>query len=597
MKSLIIVESPTKIDKISKLLKSSKDEYVALASYGHICDLAKGGQYGIGIDIKNNFKPTYLLMKDKITVLQNIIDAAQKSDQIILLTDGDFEGESIAHHISRYLKSSGKKILRGVLKEITEKGIKDCFNSLSEIDMNVVYAQETRRILDRIVGFIVSPYLCNEYQKDKFGGLSAGRVQSVVVRMICDQESTIQSFKAEEYWNIFANFSTQNNKIFSTKLNNKINNKKDAEEIVNIIKEKNDFYVSSIENKDEKVKPQPPMTTASLQQIMARKFSMSPEETMSSAQTLYENGYCTYIRTDSVRAADEAIDNARDWMKKNNLSYPKKPNVYKTKSSAQDAHECIRPSNLSNNPNEALSMSKNDKEVYKIIWQYFVASQMNPAIWSTLKVKISSKSNSKISFYASGKVLKEKGYLEIFGDIDEGRIDIPNLSKDEELKITGNIKSEQKFTQPPPRYNDAILIKELENRQIGRPSTFAEIIKKISGRNYVEKQGATYRPTELGKKITKVLTDNFSFLDYNFTANLEDLLDKIAAGETSRDKVLKDFFASFNDDMIKITSKNNNSKLKCKKCNNIMNERDGKFGRFSMCINNLCRYTEKNLVE
>ena len=333
---------------------------------------------------------------------------------------------------------------------------------------------------------------------------------------------------------------------------------------------------------------------------MASKFSFEPDRTMKVAQNLYENGYCTYIRTDSTRMSDDAIEAIRNWITENNFEVPKKPNTYGTKSSAQDAHECIRPTNINNNPENSI-LTGDEKDVYKVIWQYAIASQMNPAIWDTLSVKIKNRYNAnKIIFSASGKALHSKGYLEIFGDVDPGQIDIPNLGEGDIVRLSDNdaLKSEQKFTKSAPRFNNASILKELEDRQIGRPATYAEIIKKITARNYVEKKGSTYRPTDLGRKITDILVKSFHFMDYEYTANMEKQLDEIENGKVDSINMLKEFFIPFKSKLDQAYL--NNGGILCDKCKSPMIERTNSKdnSKFIACSGfPKCRNTKPILVE
>jgi DNA topoisomerase I len=563
---LIIVESPNKVKKIQEYLGN---EYVVLASYGHICDLSKNGKHGIGIDILNNFKPHYSLMKDKIEVLDAILNAAGKANSIFLACDGDFEGEAICNHIKRYLVSTNKLIKRIKFSEITKSAISKAIADPIDIDQNIVNAQEGRRILDRIIGFMVSPFLMNFYGSN----LSAGRVQSVAVRMIVDRENEIQKFKPEEFWNIYSKFLTDKNEPLTTKFKGKTSNKEETDKLISIIKEKNDFYVYSVSSSKKKEKPPAPLTTAALLQHMAKKFGFEPERTMKAAQSLYENGLCTYIRTDSTRIAEESLGPVRKYITKSGFNVPDKPNVYEAKSSAQDAHECIRPTNIELNIDNnwsGASSSDDEKEVYNIIWKYFVASQMKPAIWDTMSIVIKSRSKNNLSFTTSGKALSYKGYLELFGDIDVNKIDLPNLKDGDELKIC-EIKPEQKFTQPPPRYNVGTMLEELEAKQIGRPATYADITQKIEHRNYVEKKGSTYRPTELGIKITNILVKLFPFMEYDYSAEMERQLDDIAAGKLNRTTMLEEFFSPFKQQLNKAYIEHGSSL--CEKCKSPMVKR------------------------
>jgi DNA topoisomerase I len=536
MKTLIVVESPTKAATIQKY---AGDDYIVVATMGHIVDLAKGGNKGIGVDVNNDFKPYYAILKDKIEILDNIIQQAEKSDEILLASDNDREGEGISYHLKNKLASTGKPIKRIGFNEITKSAIAKAIATPRDIDINLFHSQEARRILDRIVGFMVSPYLINTYGQN----LSAGRVQSVAVRMIIDREKDIDTFTPEEFWNIYCKFFTPTKEQLVMKYNGRPTNEDAAKNIVNEIKKQQEFYVKSIVSQKKKEKPCAPLITASLQQYMAKKHSFEPDKTMKIAQSLYEIGYISYIRTDSTRISDDAIILVRNWIKENGFDVPKKPQIYKTKSSAQDAHECIRPTNIKNAPSETI-LTGDEKEVYTAIWKHFVASQMESAIWNTMQVRVCARGNDKLIFNASGKALESKGFLEIFGDVDPGKIDIPNLTENMVITLS-DTKADQKFTQPPPRYNDATILEELEKKQIGRPATTAEIIKKITGRNYVEKVGNTYRPTELGKKITDVLVKLFSFMDYDYTASLERKLDDIANGNINSINMLKEFFVPF----------------------------------------------------
>ena len=560
MKTLIVVESPNKARKLTEYL--GKD-YIVLASGGHICDLAKGGQYGIGVDVDNDFKPHYMLMKEKVGLLNEIIEAASMADIILLGTDHDREGEAIAYHLQRYLSSVNKPTKRISFGEITKSAIIKAIENAHDIDMNIVKSQEARRSLDRIVGFLVSPMLHSFYGSNN---LSAGRVQSVATRLIIDREQEISSFIPDEFWNIAAKFITPTNETFIAKFNTKPKNKADADVVVASIKNQPEFYVAKIISQEKKEKPCPPLITASLQQYMAKKHSFEPDRTMKAAQNLYENGFCTYIRTDSIRSSKEAISSVREWIKEK-YELPTKPNAYAAKGSSQDAHEAIRPTNINNIP-EGSILAGDEKDVYTAIWKHFVASQMCPAIWDTMQVNICSKTDPKILFNVSGKALKHNGYLEIFGDIDPGKIDIPNLHEKDILKLAADAKAEQKFTQPAARYNDASIIKELETKQIGRPATYAEIIKKITARNYVEKQGNTYRPTELGKKITTTLISLFPFMEFDYSAMLEKKLDDIEHGELEQLAMLKEFFGPFKQQLNKAYISNGNTL--CEKCSGPM---------------------------
>lgn len=574
-KTLIIVESPVKAKKIQGFLG---DNYIVKSSYGHIRDLSKN-KY-LGIDIKNNFKLYYQILDNKKEVLNELINTAIGCDKILVASDPDREGEKIAHDLKVILESSGKQIKRISFNEITKDAIIKAIENPIDVDINLLKAQEARRALDRIVGYLVSPFLINHFSSN----LSAGRVQSVAVRMISDRDDEINKFTPKEYWNLFINFM-KNNKSYSAKFTSKISSKDELDIVKNNLSNK--YIVSNISSKDKKEKPPAPMITSKLQQIMASKFSFDAERTMKSAQNLYEHGYCTYIRTDSTQVSDEAMSSLRGWIKENKLPIAKKINSYKDGKASQGAHECIRPTNVNV---EKIALDNDDQKVYDVIRKYFIASQMDDAIFGITEITIT---NNNYSFKLSGKILKQKGYLEIF-DFDNNDEILPAFQKNEVLTIDNKkpFIEEQKFTQPPPRYTDASLIKELEKRQIGRPATFAEILKKISYRNYVEKKGNSYYITKTGKEITDELSKFFSFMNYDFTAQLENNLDEISFGNTDYLTVLSNFYNTFNSELMRAYSNYLVNKKICKKCNNPMLELNGKFGKFYKCINFSCQATE-----
>jgi len=560
MKTLLIVESPNKIKKLKHYLG---DNYIIKASVGHIRDLST--KDSLGIDIDNDFKPHYVINKDKYQVVEDIINAADECNKILLATDPDREGEAISFHLQSLLATSGKVIKRITFNEITEKAVLNAIANEREIDMDLFRAQEARRMLDRIVGFMVSPYLMRKYNEK----LSAGRVQSVAVRMISDRENEIKSFKPEEFFNIEVNLSKDNEK-FIAKLDNRYTDKSKAEADKQTILKINDFTVDNVVAKAVKENPQPPLTTSKLQQVMAKLHNFDADRTMKAAQTLYEGGYCTYIRTDSVRANPDAIQSARDWLKSNNYSTPSKAVEYSAKDSAADAHECIRPSDV-NVLSKDLTLSDDEIKTYETIWRYFIASQMLPAIYNTLALKIKL-NGSNLVFKANGKALKEKNYLEIFkSDKNVDKIDIPLLNKNDKLKLTNpqhGVILERKETKPPSRLNEAVLIEELEKRKIGRPATYAAIIKNINDRKYVEKRSNIYYPTPLGTKICEDLKQFFNFLNYDYTASMEDKLDQVAEGKTNQTTMLREFFEPFKQQLNKAYE--NNGAVICEKCKSPM---------------------------
>jgi DNA topoisomerase-1 len=425
--------------------------------------------------------------------------------------------------------------------------------------------------------------------------LSAGRVQSVVAKLVVDRELDIEKFVPDNFWTIQTNLSNDNTNSFIAKYSGKLEDETSAKTMFSKLNDKNtDYIVSEVLAAEEKKYPSPPLVTSMMQRIMSKEHSFSADRTMKAAQNLYENGKISYLRSDSTRISDEALQEARQWLESNNHSIPKKPNIYKTKDAAQDAHECIRPTDVNLHPNN-LVVGPDEKKVYETIWKYFLASQMLPAVYNTLKVTMHVNGDKTAEVKVSGKALKEKGYLDIFGVDGNEKIDIPNLNKGDILHLFGPnpVKLEKKQTQPPPRYSEDKLIKELEVRGIGRPSTYAELLSKITSRNYVEKHGNVYHATELGKKITKVLNDSFSFMNYDFTSLMELNLDKIERGEISKNEVLTQFYDVFSAELKKAYLDNSVDKTLCDKCKNIMIERNGKYGRFYACSNGLCKNTKK----
>jgi len=547
MKTLIIVESPSKGESIQNYL--GKD-FIVMASKGHITDLAKGGRHNLGVDIEDNFKPRYVLMEDKVQTLNQLINAAKKVDQIFVASDPDREGEAIAWHLAQRLEGVGKPIKRMVFNEIKKDKLLKAVKDVRDINMDLFHAQEARRILDRIVGFMASPFLMNFFGPK----LSAGRVQSVVTKMVIDREREIEAFVPEDFWTIQVILSKDNKNGFSTKYSGKLLDAKNAELMRDKLASASDYVVSDVIAEEEKKGPVAPLVTSSLQRLMSRQYGFSADRTMKAAQSLYESGYCTYIRTDSVRIGDEALAEVRQWLTDNKYVIPKKPNSYKNKDAAQDAHECIRPSNLTLIPNNNMSIiDPDEKLVYESIWKYFIASQMMPAVYNTLKITAHVKDDKKAEVKASGKALKISGYLDILGVVDDSKIDIPNLDKGDPLKLFGKIpvRMEKKQTQPPPRFSEDKLIKELDIRNIGRPATYADLLSKICNRNYVEKKGSVFHATDLGKQITDVLSGYFAFMNYDYTAKMEKLLDEIECGKINHTDMLKNFYPEFKSELDK----------------------------------------------
>lgn len=566
-KKLVIVESPSKCKTIQGYLGP---DYTVLPSFGHMVDLASGGKFGIGIDLLNNFKPKYVLMADKKNQFDKIVDAASVCDEIFIASDLDREGEAIGKHIYERIKYLGKPISRIVFNEITKKAILSAVASPRQIDDNLFHAQQARRVLDRVVGFMVSPVLAAIYDQK----LSAGRVQSVAVRLVVEREDDIKKFKPQEYWNIHLKVKTNSGEEFKLKYDGTITSKADADLVISQVQGQN-MVVAGVVRKPKKEKAPPPLTTLMLQQLMAKKHGFDAERTMKAAQSCYESGYTTYIRTDSTRITDDAVKSIRKWLGNNNYPIPSTPNTFESKDSAADSHEAIRCTNVNNDPATCL-LAGDDKILYEMVWRYSVACQMDPAVFDTLEVKASV---GRYSFRASGKTISSKGYLDILGTKDY-KIDIPNVAKSDILFFVSS-DAEQKFTQPPPRFTEANLIKEMDARQIGRPSTMATILKNIISRDYVRKVNNTYHPTDLGVKITNSLKKYFSFLDMSYSAKMESSLDAIASGKHSYENLMTDFFGSFSKELKQVIE--DNMKISCDKCNGIMSERQGPHGRFLAC--------------
>jgi DNA topoisomerase-1 len=588
---LIIVESPTKAKTIKNFVGKT---YAIEASYGHIRDLPKSK---LGIDIENGFKPTYIIptkAKKRVNFLKK---TAQKSEEVILATDEDREGESIAWHLKEVLELPKEKTKRIVFHEITKQAILNALSSPRDIDMNLVNAQQARRILDRLVGYKLSPFLWKKIAK----GLSAGRVQSVALRLIVEREEEIKNFKPQEYWTILALFNVLNETLeahlfkkngkFIEKLD--IKTKEEADKIKKELEESN-FSILNIENKKVKKNPLPPFITSTLQQTASTRLGFSSKKTMLLAQDLYERGFITYMRTDSTHLSEEAINKARLWIKNNlNSQYlPPKPNIFKTKSKlAQEAHEAIRPTNVDISP-EKLKLSQDHKKLYDLIFKRFIASQMPPAEFLNTKIEIlaqNSKKNVNYTLVASGSVMEFDGFLKIWPMEFNEKI-LPKISKNDTLNLI-EIKTVQHFTESPPRYTEASLIKTLEKYGIGRPSTYASIISIIQERNYVRKESGRFYPTEIGILVNKILTTHFpEIVDINFTAKMEEDLDEIAQGKKDWQKVLEEFYTPFAKNLEQkyqevqkkdIISEETNEV--CEKCGSPMVIKIGKFGKFLAC--------------
>lgn len=581
-KHLIIVESPAKAKKIANFLGS---DYTVMATQGHIADLAKGGLHGIGVDVTNNFKPKYTLMDDKVKIVDGLIGASENSDEILIASDPDREGEAIAWHIFQRIGCSDKSVSRVEFHEITKKGVENGLSKKREINLDLFKSQETRRILDRIVGFMTSPFLINVFDQR----LSAGRVQSVVTKMIIDRENEIKSFTPSQYWVVKLNLQTNLNDIISVKYDGKIDSESDALAIKkDVLKDNSYFTVSDIDFSDEIKRQPPPMITAELQRVMSKSFGFSADRTMKAAQSLYENGYVTYIRTDSHRVDDDALKDLISWLRANGHEVPKSPVKHKTKKSSQDAHECIRPTDITLGPDNP-ELIGDEKKVYDIIWKYFVASQMSPAIFSSVKITVKNSINKNLVFKSSGKTLKSKGFLSIIGNYNIDNTELPNIAKGDRLNLASDsgFICEKKFTQPPTRFSTDTLIKSMEQNNIGRPATYSEILSKITSRKYVELDGKFFKPTDLGNKVTECLDNFFSFMNYDYTVMMEHALDEIASGKLSRDTMLNDFFTSFSSELKRAYQ--SSGKIICEDCGGFMLKKKSKSEKYFMGCSNFPR--------
>lgn len=601
--SLIVVESPTKVKTIKKFL--GKD-FNVVASMGHIKDLPKST---LGIDLEHDFEPTYKNIESKKKTIDELKKASKGAENIYLAPDPDREGEAIAWHISEVINKKNKNIYRVLFNDLTKKTVLEAIGHPLNLDFNKYEAQQTRRILDRLVGYQISPVLWDKVKR----GLSAGRVQSVAVRMICEREKEINKFVPEEYWNLTAQFQGENPPPFEAKLHKidgkkaKVTNGEQAAKLVESLK-KASFIVEKLEKKELKRSALPPFTTSKLQQEASRWLRFSAKKTMSVAQKLYEGielgkagsvGLITYMRTDSYRVADEALLAVRDYIKENYPAgyLPAKPHTYKNAQKAQDAHEAIRPSTMAYKPQDIKDyLSADEFKLYQLIWNRFVASQMSPALFDQTTIDIS---GANCIFRAQGQVLKFPGFTKVYTEgKDEKEEDsgqdklLPAVQEKENLTLI-NLNSEQKFTQPPPRFSEASLVRELEEKGIGRPSTYATILTTIQDREYVRLNKGKFFPTELGMTVTDLLVENFpTVLDMAFTADMENKLDMIEEGGSQRVKTLHDFYSIFagelkkaKDEMRNVKREETPTDLVCEKCQSPMVIKWGKNGRFLACSN------------
>jgi len=605
-KKLIIVESPAKAKTIQKYL--GKD-FLVKASMGHLIDLP---EKEFGVDLEKDFKPKYTTIKGKEKILKEIKEAAKKSDEIYLATDPDREGEAISWHIAKALKRLKKdKIYRIRFHEITKKAIQEAVKKPDSIDENKVYAQQARRILDRIVGYSISPLLSRRFKR----ALSAGRVQSVALRLICDREEEIKKFVPKEYWTVEAKFKKEKEE-FPARLwavNGKklekfdVPNEKAAKELVEKAKAAQ-FSVTKVEKKERRRKPYPPFITSTLQQEASKRFGFPAKLTMQIAQELYEGidlgeervGLITYMRTDSTRVSDEALKEVRKFLKETfgKEALPSKPRSYETKKpkSAQDAHEAIRPTSVYRTPESVKPyLTPEQYKLYDLIWRRFVASQMKDAVFNTVSANLE---GNGLTFRATGSTLKEEGFLKVYPIEVEEKL-LPELKEGETVDLK-EVKGVQHFTEPPPRYTEGTLVKTLEELGVGRPSTYATIISNIVQRGYVEKEKQKLKPTELGEFINSLLKKLFpKIVDAKFTASVEEELDKIEEGAKEWKELLKEFyFGEFKELLDKAAQELKQIKgeeigRECPQCGAPLVKVHGRYGAFIACSNYpQCKYKE-----
>lgn len=573
--SLVIVESPGKVKSISSKLGPG---YTVRPTGGHIIDLSKGRGQDIGVDIEHGFKPKYEVLADKKDKIKAILDAAKFADQIFVASDKDREGEAIAFHIADQLKNINKPLQRIAFDEITEKAIKGAISNPRPFDQHLYDAQQARRVLDRIVGFMVSPYLSNKLG-DK---LSAGRVQSVALRLIVDREEDIEAFVPESYFNISVTLSK--GEKFVAKYPSRV---KSAEQVSQYKDDLHSsiFTIENIQAKQQLRKSLPPLITSTLQQEAYTKLKISSDRTMKAAQELYEAGFITYLRTDSVRNSSDSIIEARQFISNSGFKVPPQPNEFKNKDQAQDAHEAIRPTHVDQHP-EKILLSGDQKLIYNLIWCRFVASQMSPAIFDTVTVTVAASKGHKL--IAEGKIQREEGWMAVMKEFikKDKDVSLPVLNVGDVVELVNpKVKVENSQTKPPFRFTEASLIEELDRKEIGRPSTYATIIAKIANRKYVRSTTAGFTPTDLGRKVSSDLKSMFSFMDYTYTANMEKSLDKVAEGKLDYLTMMTKFFDEFKVEFQQArNSQGKESDIPCPKCGGKTVLRKSKYGFFVACL-------------
>ena len=596
---LIIVESPAKANTIKKFLGGNTK---VVASMGHIRDLPKSK---LGVNIENDFEPEYINIRGKGDLIKSLKKDAKSAKTVYLATDADREGEAIAWHLAHILEIPEDSVCRVTFNEITKETVQQSIKKPRKIDMNLTNAQQARRVLDRIVGYKISPLLWKKVKP----GLSAGRVQSVAVKLIVDRENEIRNFVPEEYWNIYAILlDEKSNKEFEARLYGKgskkieLHKKEEVDEILESIKE-GKYIVTDVKRGEKKRTPAPPFTTSTMQQEASRKLGFTLKKTMSVAQGLYEGvkipekgsvGLITYMRTDSTRISEEARAAAKEQISKTYGSEYYENRYYKKSSEAPDAHEGIRPTYIYITPESIKdSLTTDQYKLYRLIYNRFLASQMSAAVYDTINVDI--KVNDYV-FKASGQNLKFKGFMTLYvegndnGQEEEDSTSIPTLEVNQEVKKK-KLNAKQSFTEPPARYTEASLVKELEAKGIGRPSTYSPTITTILERRYIEKEKKQLVPTELGEVVNKLLTENFGdIVDVEFTAKVENEFDEVASGKEEWKQILRDFYPPFESELEKVDKELEHVKLEdevsdvqCDKCGRMMVVKMGRFGKFLAC--------------
>ncbi len=595
---LIIVESPAKANTIKKFLGGSTK---VVASMGHIRDLPKSK---LGVDIENDFEPEYINIRGKGDLIKLLKKEAKQADKVYLATDPDREGEAIAWHLATILKDEEDKITRVTFNEITKGAVQKAIKEPRDIDVNLVDAQQARRVLDRIVGYKISPLLWKKVRR----GLSAGRVQSVAVELIVEREEEIENFKPEEYWNIYVDLKDkESKKQFQAKFygqNGKkleIHSKEEVDKILEQI-ENEKYIVEEVKRGEKKRTPAPPFTTSTMQQEASRKLGFTLKRTMATAQGLYEGvkipergtvGLITYMRTDSTRISEEARAAAKEHIVSTYGENYYENRYYKAKKDSQDAHEGIRPTYADLEPDSIKdSLTKDQYKLYKLIYNRFMASQMAAAVYDTMAVTIN---NGNYNFKANGQLLKFKGFMTLYVEgtdtqekEEEGML--PDLKEKQEVDLE-KINPKQSFTEPPPRYTEASLVKALEEKGIGRPSTYSPTITTILERRYIEKEQKQLVPTELGKVVNKLLTENFTdVINVEFTAKIENEFDEIAEGNEEWKKMLREFYGPFEKELARVEKELEHVELKeevsdvpCDKCGRMMVYKYGRYGKFLAC--------------